>query len=628
MKLYSGTSTDFISDSVHNRIADKLAEAFNFGFRRAPSPGEVSSWRNSLRAMSQVIDNAKLHDHGVLLEYELPMTSRRLDCMITGRDSALRDQAVIVELKQWEKCEDGDGDMVVTFVGGGLRDVLHPSIQVGNYRSYLADLHTAFYEGDSPVGLSACSYLHNYSFDEGDVLLSPKFESVVETCPVFSADDVAPLSSYLAEKMSEGQGMQTLSRVLESKFRPSKKLLDHVGRIVDGRSDYVLLDEQLIAFNRVLAEAQAAHTGKGKTAILIRGGPGTGKSVIALNLLAELSKRGLNAQYVTGSKAFTTSLKKIVGTRAAAQLRYTSDYQKAEFNDVDVLICDEAHRIREKTFNRFRPFKTDLLQVEELFNASKVSVFFVDDQQVVRPQEIGSSRFIRDVAKKQDIQVFDYQLEAQFRCNGSDGFINWVNNTLEIQRTANVLWNLSDQFDFRILSTPLEVDAEIKQRLNEGFTARMTAGFCWEWSDPLPDGSLVPDVQVGSFSRPWNAKSGKGRLAKHIPPESLWAYDPKGVDQVGCIYTAQGFEFDYVGVIFGTDLVYRPGLGWHADKKVSHDSVVKRSGDQFMDLVKNTYRVLCTRGMKGCYVCFLDKETENFVRSRTERVDLQSPVAK
>jgi DUF2075 family protein len=618
MKLYSGSSSDFISDTVHNRIAERLKEAYFVNYRQQASPSEVNSWRNSLRAMSQVLESAGLRDNGVILEYELPMSSKRLDFMVTGRDDLLNDQAVIVELKQWETADEADGDHVVTFVGGGLRDVLHPSAQVGQYRSYLQDTHTAFYEGDRPVGLQSCSYLHNYTFVSNDSLRAPKFASLIQENPLFSADDVPALVDFLTRKVGVGQGMHTLGRILESKFRPSKKLLDHVGRIVDGKSEYVLLDEQLVAFDRVLAEAKKGHRDKGKTAIIIRGGPGTGKSVIALNLLAYLSKAGLNAHYVTGSKAFTTTLQKIVGGRAAQQLRYTNGYQKAEHNDVDVLICDEAHRIRKKTFDRFRPVVTDLLQVEELFHASKVSVFFVDDQQVVRPEEIGSASFIKDVAAKHKIPVFDYRLEAQFRCNGSDGFINWVNNTLEIERTANVLWNMEDKFDFQIVPNPTSLDSLIREKVGEGVTARMTAGFCWQWSKPNPDGTLANDVSIGGFNRPWNAKSGAGRLAAGIPAESVWAYDSRGIDQVGCIYTAQGFEFDYVGVIFGTDLVYRHGKGWVGDRKQSFDNVVKRSGDQFVDLVKNTYRVLLTRGMKGCYVCFLDKETEDFFRSRTE----------
>jgi DUF2075 family protein len=215
--------------------------------------------------------------------------------------------------------------------------------------------------------------------------------------------------------------------------------------------------------------------------------------------------------------------------------------------------------------------------------------------------------------------IFEYELEAQFRCSGSDAFVNWIDNTLGIRRTANVLWEGNESFDFKIFESPQMLDEAIREKAADGYTARMTAGFCWEWSKPNSDGSLVEDVVIGEYRRPWNAKPEAARLAMGIPKASLWAHLSGGMDQIGCIYTAQGFEFDYVGVIFGKDLLYQfARQEWVGDRKQSHDSVVKRSKDKFTDLVKNTYRVLLSRGMKGCYVHFVDKETEHFFRSRME----------
>lgn len=622
MRLYVGSSTDFIDDTVHNRIADKLTSAYKHNFRFMPSASEVNSWKNSLRAVSQVFDAARFHDHGIALEYELPLSSMRLDCIITGRDDLVRDQAIIIELKQWDTCELGDSEKVVTWVAGGNREVLHPSVQVGQYKQFLEDGHTAFHEGPNPVVLSACAYLHNYTFGESDPILDEQFGDALRTCPLFAADDVDEMVSFMDVRLQRGQGMEVLRRMDESRYRPSKKLLDHVGKIVDGMAEYVLLDEQLVAYERVMAEARAGHRDRRKSVIVIRGGPGTGKSVIALNLVAALSKLGLNSHYATGSKAFTTTLRKIVGTRAAQQFKYFNSYRDAEYNEIDVLVCDEAHRIREKSLIRFKP-APDKWQIEELLHVAKVSVFFIDDKQIVRPKEIGSTQYILDAAARQDCRVFDYSLQTQFRCAGSDAFVSWVNNTLEIERTPHVLWNLNEEFDFRIFESPGALEIAIKERLEQDNTARLTAGFCWPWSDPLKDGLLVPDVQIGDFHRPWNARSGKGRLHRSVPPESLWAYDPRGVGQVGCIYTAQGFEFDYVGVIFGHDLVYRHDKGWVGQKEHSKDRVVRGAGDAFLDLVKNTYRVLLTRGLKGCFVYFMDNETEDFFRSRTENIPIE-----
>lgn len=620
MRLYAGSSSDFISDTVHNRIADQLKAAYFSAYRRQAAPPEVAAWRNSLRAVAQVFQTARLEDHGVLLEYELPMSSRRLDCLVTGRNSADRDNAYIIELKQWERCEDADGDKVVTFTGGDLRDVLHPSVQVGQYKRYLEDCHSAFYADDNAIGLSACAYLHNYVPAENDPILSPKFNPVRSQYPLFLADDVDRLTTALRAHVGSGKGLPVLDRIQRGKYRASKKLLDHVGAVLEGRPEYVLLDEQLVVFERVMSAALKGRSSRHKVAVIIRGGPGTGKSVIALNLLAALSRHELNTHYVTGSRAFTNTLRKIVGARASAQMRFFNSYMAAEFEDISVMICDEAHRIRETSNDRYTPRakRSSRSQIEELFHAAKVAVFFIDDRQVVRPGEVGSAERILETARQQKAQIFDFKLDAQFRCAGSEGFVNWVDNTLEIERTANVLWSAQDKFDFRIVSSPETLEAQMNAKLTEGFTARVAAGFCWPWSDPLPDGTLVPDVSLGNFQRPWNAKPEARRLARDIPPSHLWAYDPRGAKQIGCVYTAQGFEFDYIGVIFGPDLVYRHGQGWIGCPDASNDTVVRRSKGSFVDLVKNTYRVLFTRGLKGCYVYFTDKETEQFVRSRME----------
>ena len=622
MRLYAGTSGQFVEDTVLNQIAGKLKNAFFSHYRYNPSHAEIISWQNSLRAMSGILQYGSLLDHGVMLEYQLPLTSKRLDFMVTGKGKGNSDNAVIVELKQWEKCVAADGENeVATYVGGASREVLHPSAQVGRYRMYLSDTHTAFHEGDNPVSLAACAYLHNYPHDPEDVLYDRKFENVLTSDPIFTMDDAPALMGYMQERLHAGRGMEVLKRVEESRYRPSRKLMDHVGQVIDGNSRYVLLDEQVVAYDKVRAFTKKGFHDKRKTAIIIKGGPGTGKSVIAIKLMADLLLSGYNAHYATGSKAFTETLRKIIGSRGAVQFKYFNSYTAAQPDEIDVLIADESHRIRKTSNNRFMAAaeRSNLPQIEELIRAAKVCVFLIDDVQVVRPDEIGSVEYIRQHAMAMNCNIFEYELEAQFRCSGSDAFVNWIDNTLGIRRTANVLWEGNESFDFKIFDSPQAVDEAIREKAAEGNTARMTAGFCWEWSRPKSDGTLVEDVVIGEYRRPWNAKPEAARLAREIPKASLWAYLPGGMGQIGCISTAQGFEFDYVGVIFGKDLLYKfDRQEWVGDRQQSHDSVVKRSKDKFTDLVKNTYRVLLSRGMKGCYVHFIDKETEHFFRSRME----------
>ncbi len=610
-----------MDDTIHNEIGDKLKESFFQYFRYHPSPNEVQSWRNSLRAVSQVFEYSKLDDHGVILEYQLPQTSKRLDCMIMGKDLHGSDRAVIIELKQWEKCEASDGENEVsTWVGGGKREVLHPSVQVGQYKMYLQDLHPAF-DGGNAIKLDAVSYLHNYSPIKNDELLSSKFTEKIKNNPIFCADGVDTFSEYLTAKLSAGGGLPILERVEKTEYKVSKKLMDHVSKTIKERSEYVLIDEQLVVYDKVISLVKNQLGSKKKSVVIISGGPGTGKSVIAINLMADLLRLGYDTNYATGSKAFTETLRKKIGTRGAVQFKYFNSYMNSSKDILDVLIADEAHRIRETSNNRFtrKEMRSDTPQIEELIKASKIGVFFIDDNQNVRPNETGSAEFIKDTAIKMGCDVHEYELEAQFRCSGSDAFVNWVNNTLGIKRTANVIWDQKEEFDFQIVDSPLELYSKIKQKSDEkAGSARLVAGFCWPWSNPNSDGTLVNDVKIGDFQMPWEGKDGH-KLAPGIPPASLWPNDPNGVNQIGSIYTIQGFEFDYVGVIIGPDLVYNfDNQTWIALREKSADGVVKRSGEKLEELLKNTYRVLLTRGMKGCYVYFVDKETEKFFKSRIE----------
>jgi hypothetical protein len=506
-----------------------------------------------------------------------------------------------------------------------VREVLHPSVQVGQYQQYLEDSQSVFSEEQAPVGLSSCSYLHNYYPDKDDPILAEKFIPAMTRSPLFSADAADGLAGFLRDRVSAGRGRAVLNRIERSKYALSRKLMDHVATAIKGHSQWILLDEQLVVFEKILATVRSGLFGRKKQVVIVQGGPGTGKSVLAINLLAELLRRGHKANYATGSRAFTETLWSILGNRGRPTMRYFNSYAEAEFNDIDVLICDEAHRIRESSNARFTPKarRSSKPQVRELLEASKVTVFFIDDRQVVRPNEIGSTAHIRDHAEDLNCEVSEYELEIQFRCAGSDGFVNWVNNTLGISRTANVLWDGAEGFDFQVFESPEALEAAIRGKAAEGYSARVSAGFCWPWSKPRADGTLEEDVVIGNYRRPWDAKPGNWKLAPGIPPASLWATDPNGIDQVGCVYNIQGFELDYVGVIWGKDLVYDfDRQDWVGDKSESADNVVKRSKGKFVDLVKNTYRVLLSRGMKGCYVCFLDRDTERFVRSRMERSEL------
>ncbi|MGZ5719196.1 MAG: DNA/RNA helicase domain-containing protein, partial [Burkholderiales bacterium] len=585
----------------------------------SPSASEENSWKYSINALSKQLKRSELDDHGIILEMQLPLTSLRLDCMVTGTDSKGEDGAVIVELKQWSDAWPAEEEECVTVeYSGHPRVQPHPSVQARNYGDYLRDNKVVFHEAPT-VGLTECSWLHNFQPDQESPLLDrTKFGTVLDTTPLFSASDGDELAEFLNSHVGGGDGMRVLDRVVTSRYAPSKKLMEHTAAMIKGEPTYVLLDDQRVAFQMVLAAAKKAKNGRGRTVVLINGGPGTGKSVIALNVMAELLAEGYNVQHATGSRAFTNNLRRILGTRAAYQFKFFNNYVTADAGDIDVLICDEAHRIRESSNNRYTPTgrRSERSQIEELIHASKVSVFFIDDKQVVRPGEVGSSELIRLAAEDAEAKLKEQRLVAQFRCAGSDEYIDWVDQLLEIRSTDQLEFDTRSGFEFKIFDSPERLDDAIRRRAAEGHSARLTAGFCWKWSQPK-DGRLVDDVVIGDFRRPWNAQPEAMRLPKDVPKSHFWATDPRGINQVGCVYTAQGFEFDYAGVIWGPDLVHRKDEGWVGVKTASFDGTVKRAQPEyFIDLVKNTYRVLLTRGMKGCYVFFTDEETRRFVISR------------
>jgi DUF2075 family protein len=618
VQLYAGSTNEFIQDSIQHEVAKKIGDSFYDFYRYRASISELRSWENSLQALTNQILYSSLRDNGIIIEMQLPLSSSRIDCILTGEDTHKRSQAVLIELKQWQVVESSDfEDCVITVLGGRQKAVPHPSLQARNYATYLRDTNSAFSEQE-PVALQACSWLHNMHPEAATVLRDTKFDRWLNETPMFIASDAERFSKYLKDRLHRGSGMPVLERVTSGRYGPSKKLMEHTAAIIRGEPIYTLLDEQIVAYDAVLSMARRALKKEGHGVVIIRGGPGTGKSVLALNLMAALLKRGINAQHATGSRAFTENLWRTIGTRSKPLFRYFNSYTSSEEQSVDVLIMDEAHRIRSSSNNMYTPKakRTERPQIDELVEASKVAVFFIDDHQAVRPGEVGSTQMIREAAVRYDAFVFEEELRTQFRCAGSDKYIDWVDQLLEIRKTGTRLLGDEEAFEFEILEEPELVEALVADRAAAGNSARLTAGFCWPWSQPNTDGTLVDDVHIGVFSRPWNARPEATRLAKGIPKALFWATDPNGISQVGCVYTAQGFEFDYVGVLWGNDLVIRNGI-WVGQPQHSRDHVVKtRSGAKFIDCVKNTYRVLLTRGLKGCIVYFEDTETRNFVEDR------------
>lgn len=604
------------------RVGAVLAEQMSFQMKRRASPAEIRSWDASLPVLADDLLQAGLDKVEVLLEYQLPLSSKRIDVVLAGRH-ARRDSPsyVVLELKQWTEAAlfEDDAELVVqpTY---GPRPILHPVAQVRSYGEYLLDF-TAVLHGTTDV-LAGAAYLHNATSvgRVGELYNYPQDE----LGRLFTGENRGDFLDFLRSRLAPDDGCYYADRLLKSAIAPSKQLMAVAAEEIRRREQFVLLDEQRVAFDLVLHEVEKARTADQKSVVVVSGGPGSGKSVIALSLLGELNRRGRSAIHATGSRSFTQTLRRVAG-RGSRQVqslfKYFNSFMDAEKNGLDVLIADEAHRLRETSANRWTPAaqRSGKAQVDELIDAARVPVFLLDQNQVVRPGELGTVEDIEKAARQRGLDVHHIDLSAQFRCGGSEAYIDWVERLLGLRPGGPIPWTGDENFEVQVADSPSAMEATLRRKLDERYGSRMAAGFCWPWSDPRKDGSLVPDVQIGGWARPWNLKG--ERSVGGAPPSALWASEPAGFDQVGCVYTAQGFEYDWNGVLMGPDLVWRADH-WVAVRSANRDPDfrnTKRVSDQDFDaLVRNVYKVLLSRGMRGTLLYSTDTETQLLLRTLIE----------
>jgi uncharacterized protein len=605
--------------AVEHHFADLIAEQMTIRTGRRPSPGERRSWERSIPALCADLVSAGLSEVEMLFEYQLPLTSKRADVVLVGEHPKTGGPSyLVVELKQWSNAERfEDSDTLVRIEQYGERPVTHPVLQVRGYCDYMLDFTAVL--ADTPLSLAGVAYLHNAT-DGGvaDLFRIPGDR----LGSVFTGQRRSEFQDFLRSRFAGGQsGASYADALLSSRIAPSKQLLAVAADEVQRREMFVLLDEQLDAFNYVLHAVERARRANDKTTVIISGGPGSGKSVIALSLLGELSRQGRTVIHATGSRSFTQTLRKVAGARAPRvkkMFQYFNSFMGTEANSLDALILDEAHRIRETSVNRWTKaeFRSGRPQIDELIAAARVPVFLLDEFQVVRPGEQGTVEDIEANAQARGIRVVKIDLADQFRCGGSEEYLLWVKRLLGLTPGGPIQWIGDPRFDVEVVDSPAEMEASLAMRIADGYSGRMAAGYCWPWSDPRPDGTLVRDVKIDGWSRPWNLKG--ERSVGGAPAAALWATDPAGFEQVGCVYTAQGFEYDYAGVIIGPDLVWRDD-GWtmvrSANKDPDFRNGTKVDSSQADRLIRNVYKVLLTRGMRGVALHSVDRQTNDRLRA-------------
>lgn len=614
MQVYASDKAGFINDVKDGEIDSQILAAFKRNLGKSTGESEIASWRNSMNYMHNILQDEEIpFDAGISIEYNLPRTNKRVDFIITGRNENGGNNAIIIELKQWTEAKaTGKDGIVSTFLGKGERETPHPSYQAWVYAALLEDFNEAIAREN--IGLKPCAYLHNCISEE--VINSPVFEMYTSKAPAFLKKDARKLADFIKSHVKFGDKKNIMYLIDNSTIRPSKNLADKLDSLLRGNREFLMVDDQKIVFETALDLAEKS-TVKEKHVLIIEGGPGTGKSVVAVNLLVELTKRRLLAQYVTKNAApRDVYASKLSGSHTKTHInnlfRGSGSYTESEANEFDALVVDEAHRLNEKS-GMFQNLGEN--QIKEIISASKFSVFFIDEDQRVTLKDIGEKGEIRKWAEGMGANVHEMALLSQFRCNGSDGYVAWVDNALQIKETANETLEGID-YDFRVVDSPGELRGAIFKKNKLRNSARMVAGYCWDWIS-RGNNSLNDIVfEEHSFEMKWNLAS----------DGNLWIMKPESVSEIGCIHTCQGLEFDYVGVIIGPDFVVRNGVViTNADRRAKTDASIKGYKSLLKEnaelarskakaIIKNTYRTLMTRGIKGCYIFCTGPETNKYFR--------------
>ncbi len=619
MLVYSGVKTDFMRDVDEDTLAPKIKQTILDKMGRNTPEAEYRSWENSMKNMFIVLSDSQIpDDSGVAIEYNIPQTAKRVDFIISGYDKDGHPAIVVIELKQWEKLKAiaGMDALVETYTGGANRTVVHPSYQAWSYAQLIKDYNATVQ--DEEIDVRPCAYLHNYARTDEDPIDSDWYEDYLQDAPAFTKGQNAKLREYIKKSIVKGDNKQILYQVENGKIRPSKSLQDSIGKMLKGNPEFIMIDEQKVVYEEVLRLSGLCQKDGRKRTVICQGGPGTGKTVIAVNLLSELTQKNQMVQYVSKNSApRQVYLKKLKGTFSKSSVdnmfKGSGTFYDAPENMAGTLLVDEAHRLNEKSGLFHNQGEN---QIKELIHSSLCSVFFIDEDQRVTMDDIGSVDQIKRWAREADSQVYEMELVSQFRCNGSNGYLAWLDDVLQIRETANPTLDDID-FDIRICDTPSEVRDLILEKNRDTNRARMLAGYCWNWNKQEANNTEYHDIKIGDFEMSWNLNGGEP-----------FAVSDTSVNEIGCIHTSQGLEFDYVGVIIGDDIRYSNGrIITDFTKRASTDQSIKglkklvkdnpeEAKKRADEIIRNTYRTLLTRGMKGCYIYCVDEELEKYLKER------------
>ncbi len=621
MIVYEATKQDFMEHVERDVIAVKIYESYKDKFGRT-SENEINSWNNSMNYMYKVLNTSAIPaESGIAIEYKIPASSRRIDFILSGLDEDDKNAAIIIELKQWDKVEaiiDRDGVVKTPYTGRQV--TAHPSYQAWSYAQLISEYNESVQ--NMGVRLYPCAYLHNYFTKENDPLTNEVYRSYIERAPVYAKGDVFKLREFIERYIKKPDYKKTLYIIENGKIRPSKSLQDSLLRMLNGNQEFIMIDDQKVVYETALEMARNAYRYGKKQVLIVEGGPGTGKSVLAINLLVKLTSEDMVCQYVTKNsaprKVYSEKLQDNYKKSYIDNLfKGSGGYYESDKNEFDVLIVDEAHRLGEKSGLYKNKGEN---QTKEIINAAKFSIFFIDEYQRISLSDYGNKQDIINFTRFNNADVVEMKLESQFRCNGSDGYLSWLDDVLEIGRTAN-FDGFEFDYDFKVFDNPNELRELIEEKNKINNKARVVAGYCWNWITEGKTDSRIFDISMEKhdFNMSWNLSN------------TTWAIDGNSVNQAGCIHTSQGLEFDYIGVILGADISYD-------GKRIITDFTKRAKTDKSLSgikkmyrenrenalkvadqIIKNTYRTLMSRGQKGCYIYCVDEKLQEYIKSRLNR---------
>lgn len=619
MIVYQATKSQFLVDAsngIEDIISKNISEILHLNIRQGSS--EYNAWKNSLgNAMFHVINTDEIPgDASIAIEYGIPRTKNRIDFIICGRDENHDNNIVIIELKQWDAVNKINKDGIVsTRFAHGEVETTHPSYQAWSYSSLLQNFNEVIYQ--EKIKLKPCAYLHNLK--ELREISDPYYNEYLALAPVFINHQKNQLRQFISKHIRFGDNSKLINRVDSGNVRPSKDLADSISSMISGNKEFVLIDDQKIVFENALSLIKSEN--KQKQVMIVKGGPGTGKSVVAINLLAESLKLRQNSCYVTKNSAprtvFKTKLTKNKKNDISALFLSSGAFTTSITDSMDTIIVDEAHRLNAKS-GIYQNLGEN--QIKEIINAAKVSIFFVDEDQIVTWKDIGKIAEIEKWAHEFNATITYGMLQSQFRCNGSDGYLAWLDNTIQIRETANKTLE-EINYDFQVFSDPNELFEKIIEKNAVNNKSRVLAGYCWDWRSKKDKAFNDVFIEDKQFAKQWNLTSDGG----------AYVISPHSVNQIGCIHTAQGLDLEYVGVIIGPDLIIRNGkVITNPKKRAKSDQSLKGYSKDLKNriagtetkadiIIKNTYKTLMSRGLKGCYLYCTDLETSNYFRERAKK---------